>query len=192
MKRWNKQKEIEERRKYMNELEQVISDGSIEFEKDLHNTINFETFDFDIIQSNINPLADSAINEIWPLLRLLWKAKGAYTVDINITPEHSYAEFGDRLGCNFTANYKFSIDSLGAWSADFKFDFKQDKNAWTYQDYSRETSMSARRARQLAHPGTNGDVLTTSEMRHVHLKQTESLQELDLSFEYNYVGNGKF
>ena len=111
---------------------------------------------------------------------------------MNITPEHSYAEFGDRLGCNFTANYKFSINELGEWTANFKFDFKQDENAWTYQDYSRETSMSARRARQIAYPGSNGDVITTSETRSQHLKQAESLQDLDLSFEYNYVGNGKF
>ena len=165
---------------------------SIEFEKDLYNTIDFETFDFKIIQPNINPLADSVINEIWPLLRLLWKAKGAYTIDMNITPKHSYAEFGDRLGCNLTANYRFSINEAGVWSADFKFDFKQDENAWTYQDYSRETSMSARRARQIAYPGSNGDVITTSEMRDQHLKQAELLHDLDLSFEYNYIGNGKF
>ena len=42
MKRWNKQKEIEERRKYMNELEQVISDGSIEFEKEMGRKMTFK------------------------------------------------------------------------------------------------------------------------------------------------------
>ena len=99
-------------------------EDTIKFVKELQNTIDFETFNFNIIQPNINPLADSVMNEIWPLLRLLWRAKGAYTIDMNITPEHSYAEFGDRLGCNLTANYKFSIDDAGIWSADFKFDFK--------------------------------------------------------------------
>jgi len=42
MKRWNKQKEIEERRKYMNELEQVISDGSIEFEREMGRKMTFK------------------------------------------------------------------------------------------------------------------------------------------------------
>lgn len=165
---------------------------SINFVKELYNTISFEKFDFNIIKPNINPLADSVVNEIWPLLRFLWRAKGAYTIDINITPENSYAEFGDRLGCNLIANYKFSIDESGSWSADFKFRFKQDENAWMYQDYSRETSMSARRARQLAHPGSNGDVITTSEIRNEHLKQAALLQNQDFSFNYNYVGTGSF
>ena len=42
MKRWNKQKEIEERCKYMNELEEVISDGSIEFEKEMGRKMTFK------------------------------------------------------------------------------------------------------------------------------------------------------
>jgi hypothetical protein len=42
MKRWNKQKEIEERRKYMNELEQVISVGSIEFEREMGRKMTFK------------------------------------------------------------------------------------------------------------------------------------------------------
>lgn len=41
MKLWNQQKEIEETRKYMNELEQVISDGSIEFEKEMGRKMSF-------------------------------------------------------------------------------------------------------------------------------------------------------
>ena len=41
MKRWNQQKEMDERRKYMNELEQVISDGSIEFEKEMGRKMTF-------------------------------------------------------------------------------------------------------------------------------------------------------
>ena len=41
-KRWNKQKEIEERCKYMNELEEVIRDGSIEFEKEMGRKMTFK------------------------------------------------------------------------------------------------------------------------------------------------------
>ena len=165
---------------------------SIKFEKEQFNTISFETFNFNIIQPNINPLADSVVNEIWPLLRLLWRAKGAYSIDMNITPEHSYAEFGDRLGCNFTANYKFSVDETGVWTADFKFNFKQDADAWKYQDYSRETSMSAKRARTLAVPGSNGESDWTTAKYDVHLKLIEELKETDFSFNYHYRDSGKW
>ena len=165
---------------------------SIKFEKEQFNTISFETFNFNIIQPNINPLADSVVNEIWPLLRLLWRAKGAYSIDMNITPEHSYAEFGDRLGCNFTANYKFSVDETGVWTADFKFNFKQDADAWKYQDYSRETSMSAKRARTLAVPGSNGESDWTTAKYDVHLKLIEELKETDFSFNYHYRDSDKW
>lgn len=155
-------------------------------------SVDFDKFDFNIIRPNINPLADSVVNEAWPLFRLLWRTKGAYKIRVVITPEMSMNEFGNRLGCNFNAEYNLSVDSSGNWSADFVFDFKQDKAAWRYQDYSRETSMSAKRARQLALPDSNGEVVTTIEQFHNYQKQVEQLQSVDFSFSYNYIGNGSF
>lgn len=155
-------------------------------------SVDFDKFDFNIIRPNINPLADSVVNEAWPLFRLLWRTKGAYKIRVVITPEMSMNEFGNRLGCNFNAEYNLSVDSSGNWNADFVFDFKQDKAAWRYQDYSRETSMSAKRARQLALPDSNGEVVTTIEQFHNYQKQVEQLQSVDFSFSYNYIGNGSF
>ena len=159
----------------------------------VYNEIEYDEFDFDIIKPGINPLADSVVNEIWPLLRLLWRTRGAYTIQVRITPEMAMNEFGDRLGCNFNAVYDLRVDAEGAWTGDFKFDFKQDENAWRYQDYSKETSMSASRARQLAVPGSNGEIAADwQEKLHKDLKHVEELQKLDLGFEYNYTGQGKF
>ena len=155
--------------------------------------VDYDEFDFDIIKPSINPLADSVVNEIWPLLRLLWRTRGAYTIQVRITPEMAMNEFGDRLGCNFNAVYDLSVNASGHWTANFKFDFKQDANAWRYQDYSKETSMSASRARLLAVPGSNGDIAANwQETLHKNLKQVEQLQQLDLGFEYNYTGQGTF
>jgi radical SAM superfamily enzyme YgiQ (UPF0313 family) len=156
------------------------------------NQIEFEQFDFDIIKPNINPLADSVVNEVWPLLRLLWRSRGAYSIVINIDKDKSYAEFGDRLGCDLTADYKFQIDEEGNWSADFDFDFNQDANAWKYQDYSRETSMSARRARILALPGSEGEVQWNHAIYDVHMAALEKLKSTDFSFKFNYKGTGKW
>ena len=39
---WNKQKEIEDRKKYINELEKIISDGSEEFEKEMGRKMTFK------------------------------------------------------------------------------------------------------------------------------------------------------
>jgi hypothetical protein len=86
----------------------------------------------------------------------------------------------------------FSIDADGNWSANFKFDFKQDENAWRYQDYSRETSMSARRARILALPGSEGEVQWNHSIYDVHMAKLEKLKSTDFSFKYNYKENGKW
>lgn len=155
--------------------------------------IEYDEFDFNIIKPNINPLADTVVNEIWPLLRLLWRSRGAYTIQVRITPEMAMNEFGDRLGCKFNAVYNLRVNTGGNWTADFDFDFKQDENAWRYHDYSTETSMSAIRARQLALPGSNGEVASNwQEIMYKHLKYVEQLQQLDLGFKYKYLGQGTF
>jgi len=160
---------------------------------ELYQNIEYDEFDFNIIKPGINPLADSVVNEIWPVLRLLWRTRGAYTIQIRITPEMAMNEFGDRLGCNFNAIYDLRVEADGAWTADFKFDFKQDANAWRYQDYSKETSMSAMRARQLALPDSKGEIAADwQEKLHKDLKYVEELQKLDLSFVCNYNGQGNF
>lgn len=157
------------------------------------NSVEYETFDYNIIKPNINPLADSLVNEIWPVLRLLWRARGGYKIKVNITPEHALNEFGNRLGCNLTAEYDFVINDQGQWTADFKFNFKQDENAWRYQDYSKETSMSASRARQLAVPGSNGEIASDwLEKLHTHMKLVEQLEKIDFSFDYRYNGTGQW
>ena len=156
------------------------------------NNVEFEQFDFNIIKPNINPLADSVVNEIWPLLRLLWLSRGGYSIAITIDKEKAYNEFGDRLGCDFTALYCFTITDAGEWDANFVFNFKQDENAWRYQDYGRETSMSARRARILAIPGSEGEVMWNHAIYDKHLAQLEELKTVDFSFKFNYKENGKW
>lgn len=158
----------------------------------LENHVEFETFDFNIVKPNINALANSVVNEIWPLLRLLYLSKGAYKLKFNITPEKSYAEFGDRLGCNLNMDLDFKINSDGKWIANVNYNFKQDENAWRYVDYSRETSLSAHRARILALPGSNGETNWTEEKYKGYMDQLESLQKIDFSFTYKDRIKGKW
>jgi hypothetical protein len=81
-------------------------------------------FDYEIIKSNINPFADSLVNEIWPLLRILWLAMGSFDFAVNFSPELDYPAMGDfkyfkKDTGGLWALYKFNIDSSGVWSADF-------------------------------------------------------------------------
>jgi anaerobic magnesium-protoporphyrin IX monomethyl ester cyclase len=81
-------------------------------------------FDFNIIKTDINPLADSLVNEIWPIFRVLWLAMGPFTLEVKFDPEIDYPLYGDfryfQTGTGkLWANYKFTIDETGNWSADF-------------------------------------------------------------------------
>lgn len=88
-------------------------------------------FDYEIIKVNINPVANSLVNEIWPLLRVLWLAMGPFEFSLNFEPERDLKEFGylryPRGGEHrFWADYRFSINSDGQWQADFDIRMQAD------------------------------------------------------------------
>lgn len=101
--------------------------------------IEYEQFDYSIIKPNINIFADSIVNEIWPLLRILWRMIGAYSIEVVFNPTVDMPEWGDRLVCNYTANHKFNINSMGKWSANFSYQFIQEPESYDgsqWDDYS--------------------------------------------------------
>jgi len=75
-------------------------------------------FDYNIIQLNCNPVADSLVNEIWPLLRTLWLAYGSFEITINFDHEVDVLEWGhsrtpvDNL-TKMYAKIHFAIDTQG-------------------------------------------------------------------------------
>lgn len=95
---------------------------SIPWEKD---------FDYEIIKVDINPVANALVNEMWPLLRVLWLAMGPYRFSLNFEPERDLREFGyvryPRGGEHrFWADYHFEIDAQGVWHADFDIKLQAD------------------------------------------------------------------
>lgn len=88
-------------------------------------------FDYEIIKIDINPVANSLVNEIWPLLRVFWLGMGPYRFHVEFDPEEDLKEFGSRryparpdnwtpgTKFEFRAVYKFEIDKQGGWNADF-------------------------------------------------------------------------
>jgi len=106
--------------------------------------IPYEKFDYDIIKPGINPLADGLVNEIWPLLRVMWLAFGAYDFEVRFDPEEDERELGHRISGDYTAKHKFSIDANGQWAADFSYRYQhhqdRDRNWGKHEwpDYSFE------------------------------------------------------
>jgi anaerobic magnesium-protoporphyrin IX monomethyl ester cyclase len=104
---------------------------SIEYDRaNVQETISREVFDYSIIKTELGEFADSVMNEIWPVLRSLWRGVGPYSITIKFDPELDTREFGDRLGCNYTAEHKFSIDGQGNWTAEHSYKFQQDDPTW--------------------------------------------------------------
>jgi len=88
-------------------------------------------FDYEIIKVNINPVANTLVNEIWPLLRVLWLAMGPYKFTLSFEPERDLREFGylryPRGGEHrYWADYQFEISADGDWSANFDIKLQAD------------------------------------------------------------------
>jgi anaerobic magnesium-protoporphyrin IX monomethyl ester cyclase len=178
--------------------------GTLEYEED---------FDYHIIKEDIrdkngnyNVFANHLVNEIWPFLRNLWRARGGYTANIRFNPEIDLKEFGTQYGPGmFNAEYNFKIDHAGQWTADFKMKFDQVDNPYDdrepppegrkgpfyAQDYSRIQANTAKRARKLAkaewdvNEGRSGQDFTDL------LREEEELNaSIDFSFELNWQGTG--
>ena len=164
--------------------------------------IEYENFDYNIIFPDISNFADSLVNEIFTLFRILWRTRGGFTAEIKFDQELDLLEFGERNAGPYWANHKFSIDKEGNWNADFKYWFKQPtanpnvtdplaaKIPFFAQDYSRQTSNAAIRARKLAKPqwgegGRNHDEFMELIMDEKYLNRT-----IDFSFNHSWQGAG--
>jgi hypothetical protein len=174
---------------------------------DTRREIEYEKFDYNIIKTDINPFADTLVNEMWPMLRMLWKTRGGYDIEIMFNPEIDLKEFGYQYGPGmYTAYHKFTINDEGHWTANFSFKFNQHvddpndfrdppplgrKGPFFAQDYSRMQSNTAKRARRLAKPtwsideGRDGQDFTDLLDEEAYLNKT-----IDFSFEHQYNGSG--
>jgi radical SAM superfamily enzyme YgiQ (UPF0313 family) len=99
------------------------------------NEIEYEEFDYNIIKDEIygdylgnNPLANGVMNEIWVLLRQIWRIHGAYSINLKFDPLYDKKEFGEWLACDYTANHSFSINENGEWKASHFYNYIQTCN----------------------------------------------------------------
>ena len=164
--------------------------------------VSYEQFDYNIIKTTINPYADGLVNEIWPLLRTLWRAKGGYRFNLRFSPDLDSAEFGNQYGSGtYHADFKFEITEDGKWSADFKWKFKQTYEYNEYaeperqgpffaQDFSRMTSNAAVRARRLAKPWWGIDGRDWPEYVAMIEEEKHLNNNIDWSFDHSWTGTG--
>lgn len=173
----------------------------------LINEIEYEDFDYNIISPNINPFANTLVNEMWPFFRMLWRCRGGYDAEVYFNPEIDLKEFGYQYGpAYYWATFKFSITKDGQWKANFDFKFDQNvKNPddemysrpkerhgpFYAQDYSRMMSNTAKRARVLAKPSWDIEK-GRSDSEFWSLLEEENFlnQNIDFSFKFKYKKTG--
>lgn len=150
----------------------------------------YEVFDFNICKPNISPFADSLVNEIWPLLRLLWRTRGAYSLNLIFDTEKDTTEYGPHAAdLNLNAKIIFDINEAGEWNADFDFDYKQKENTWKYHYIPEIKSNAIKRIEILSDSNQftkNLDFTAVNEM------EKEYNSKYDFSFTYQYKDSGKW
>jgi radical SAM superfamily enzyme YgiQ (UPF0313 family) len=163
----------------------------------------YEKYDYNIIKTDINPYADSLVNEIWPVLRTLWRARGGYSITIRFSPELDTAEFGGHFGTGqYWADYHFVVDDAGSWSADFKIKFNQihdTKNdpreahrhgPFFAQEFSRMQGNAAKRARKLAKPVWGEEGRSHKDFEELLNEEFYLNQTTEWSFDWAWKGTG--
>lgn len=170
----------------------------------INRNIEYEKFDYQIIKTNINPYADGLINEIWPILRTLWRTRGGYSAIIKFDPTLDSNEFGTQYGTgSFSAEFQFEIDHSGDWYANFKWNFKQlwehephkeeeRQGPFFAQDFSNMTSNAAIRARKLAKPAWGSEGRTGKDYNELFAEESKLNSSIDWTFEYNWEGTGSW
>jgi len=170
----------------------------------LQKEIEYENFDYNIIFPDIGPFADSLVNEIFTMFRILWRTRGGFTATIKFDQELDLIEFGERNAGPYWANHKFIIDDEGNWEADFDYLFKQPeriinpqdplshKSPFFAQDYSRQTSNASIRARKLAKPAWGEGGRNHEEFMQLIADEKELNETIDFSFKYNWQGTGSW
>jgi hypothetical protein len=158
----------------------------------LQNEIGYEEFDYNIIKPNTgNGLADTVVNEIWPLLRILYKTRGAFKIDINFEEHEDTREFSMFVGCPYNARYVFEIDNNGNWKADFKFDYKQPENYWIHALHNPDTVGESNVAKRIQ-VFTKKAKFPKKTLDEIYQDYIDNYKDIDLSFNYHYVGEGKW
>jgi anaerobic magnesium-protoporphyrin IX monomethyl ester cyclase len=165
----------------------------------LQKEIQYEKFDYTIIKPNINPLADTLVNEMFVLFRMIWRIRGGFDMEIKYDEDLDMKEFGIRNAAPYWANHSFTINRDGVWSAKFKFKFKQPRHEdlkmqipFKFLDFSHNNLNASKRARKIAKPRWGENGRTSEEFQEMMALQDKLNAEIDYSFEYEWEGTGKW
>jgi anaerobic magnesium-protoporphyrin IX monomethyl ester cyclase len=168
------------------------------------NEIEYEEFDYNIIETGINKWADNLVNEMFVLFRMFWRTRGGFTMELKYGIDLDMAEFGGQVAGEYIATQTFAISDDGNWYATIDCEFiqppmpEEHKNLevpyfpFAYFDNTRHNEAAAKRARKLSKP-EHGTGNLPKEQIDEGLALTKHLNyNMDLSFKYKGKKTGKW
>lgn len=152
--------------------------------------IDYEIFDFNVCGREGNPFADSIYEEIWVLLRILWRTRGGFKIHIPFRQEYDTYQFSEWLSSNFTADFEFEIDDDGNWKANFPIKFIHDEHSkWMGNIYPEpDPNKPLSRAKTFVLRGLDKRKQTNDD----RWKKYQEYLDIDLTFSDRYIGSGKW
>jgi len=173
---------------------------------------DYSDVDYDIIKTDKGAFADSLMNDIWPFLRAMWRARGGYHIELKFRPQLEIEEWGERNWAPIWANYTFVIDDEGSWKAKFIFNYQQTHTDHVYPEgnfsdpgpvwkisefnWPENNSASSFRARKLAWRGDKSKEgldpwnAWSPESFQQKVDYFTDIKYKDFSFKHKYIGKG--
>jgi radical SAM superfamily enzyme YgiQ (UPF0313 family) len=110
----------------------IVNHYELKFDSDTHLTDNlkYEDFDHMIMKPNLGEFADTVINEIWGFLRMIWRARGGFEINLEFDPKTDLEEFGDYIADNYRATHWFKINNDGNFEARHTYQFTHNGEWW--------------------------------------------------------------
>ena len=88
--------------------------------------VEYENFDFNIINSGHGAFADSVMNEVFGFFRMLWRVRGGFEMTLNFNPELDHRDFIFTIAPDshtYIASCYFKIDDVGNYTTRNTFKF---------------------------------------------------------------------
>lgn len=106
---------------------EITDHFSVKFDSEfINDEVPYEDFNYNIIQSGQGAFADSVMNEVFGLLRMLWRTRGGYEITINFNDELDHKDFIFAIvpdTYTYSSSVYFKIDDEGNYKINANFNF---------------------------------------------------------------------
>lgn len=107
---------------------QITDHFNLKFDNNLLiDEIEYENFDFNLIKTDLGSFADSVMNEVFNLLRMLWRVKGGFEINIKFNKELDHKDFIFAIvpdTMDYESDIWFKIDDEGNYTIKNYYKFK--------------------------------------------------------------------